>query len=147
MFYYDDEIPFPESADGGGYTLSASEANPTLGLDNYRYWMASSVIDGSPFADDPTLVGIESVASTGNGIFIMFPNPCSRYLIVENSDVKTSGRNHLTFISLAGQVVYECDFEDNITIDLAGILPVNGLYIVNIKGENINQTGIITWTF
>ncbi|MBN1416865.1 MAG: CotH kinase family protein [Bacteroidales bacterium] len=146
FFYYDDEIPFPESADGDGYTLTASEANPTLGLENYRYWMASTVIDGSPFADDPSLVGIETVSSMAAGTLRICPNPSSRYLFIIANGEAISDSYKLNIVSLTGSVVYECSFTGGITLDLPGILPSNGVYFLNIAGEKVIQTEKLIYT-
>jgi hypothetical protein len=56
---YDDEAPWPESADGGGYSLVYS---PLGGApDNPAAWRASTDIHGSPGAVDPPPVRINEV--------------------------------------------------------------------------------------
>jgi len=146
LFYYDDEVPFPLSADGEGYTLTASESNPVLSLEDYHYWMASTVIDGSPFADDPSLVGMESVNVSGTGLYTVYPNPCRRYLFVVPEGEFVSGGHHLTVTDLAGAVLYENTFPKDITLDLAGFLPSAGLYILNISGSSGVQSVKIIYT-
>ena len=141
LFYYDDEVPFPLSADGEGYTLTASDRNPVLSLDDYRYWMASSVIDGSPFADDPSLVGTESIPSGDrSGLFKVYPNPSRRYLSVLSGEENISALHHLTLTDLTGAVLYEGDFTKDLTLDLNGILSSPGLYILNIIGTEGTQS-------
>jgi CotH kinase protein/Lamin Tail Domain/Chitobiase/beta-hexosaminidase C-terminal domain len=141
LFYYDDEVPFPLSADGEGYTLTASERNPVLSLDDYHYWMASSVIDGSPFADDPSLVGIQSVTADGGiGLCRVFPNPSSRYLHVvpegENIPVSYS----LILTDMTGAILYEGSFRQDASLDLAGLLPSAGMYILKISSSLGSQS-------
>jgi hypothetical protein len=147
LFYYDDEIPFPLSADGEGYTLSASDRNPVLSLNDYHYWMASSVIDGSPFADDPSMVGTESIPSddwTGN--YKVYPNPSRRYLSVLSEGENISEAHHLTLTDLIGATLYEGIFTEVLTLDLSGILPSAGLYILNISGTEGTQSVKIIYT-
>jgi hypothetical protein len=141
LFYYDDEVPFPLSADGEGYTLTASERNPVLSLDDYHYWMASSVIDGSPFADDPSLVGIESItADGGTGFYKVFPNPSRRYLFVVPEGETFPTSHYMTLTDLTGAKLYEGSFRENISLDLEGLLPSAGLYILNISSSQGAQS-------
>jgi hypothetical protein len=146
LFYYDDEIPFPLSPDGEGYTLTASERNPVLSLDDYHYWMASSVIDGSPFADDPGPVEIEPVSVSGaTGLYSVFPNPCSRYLHIVPEGGNNSGGHHLTLTDLTGAVIFKGTFLDDIALDLNGLLPATGIYILNISGAQGVQSMMIIY--
>jgi len=146
MFYYDDQLPFPVSTDGEGYSLTASEKNPTLSLDDYHYWMASTRIDGSPFSDDHSMVGIESIAGMdGMNEFRLYPNPSSRYMIIEPDEENFSASNHLTITGLTGSVVYESWFTGTLKLDLAGILPAGGLYMVTIEGPAGMHAGKIIY--
>ncbi len=52
-FTYNDKAPWPESADGGGYSLVSVERNPTGNPSNSTYWRPSTRINGSPGANDP----------------------------------------------------------------------------------------------
>jgi hypothetical protein len=141
FFYYDDDVPFPTSADGEGYTLTASQRNPVLSPDDYHYWMASSVIDGSPFADDPMFVGTESIPADNTGmLFRIFPNPAGRYLFVMPDGETNPGCHHLTVSGLTGIVYCENSFVQEITLDLNRVLPSAGLYILNISGPMGTQT-------
>jgi hypothetical protein len=140
-FTYDDKAPWPEMADGYGYTLSAAEVDPTGDPNDYRYWMASTVAGGSPFTDDQSITGTEPVTfETPAGNFSVYPNPCSRYLFVRSNAETQTGRNHVAIISLTGSVVFESYFTESIAIDLQGSLSAYGLYIIAIEGENFRQT-------
>ena len=50
---YNDRNPWPLSADGIGYSLVTTEANPAGQQDAANLWRASASIGGSPGADDP----------------------------------------------------------------------------------------------
>ena len=146
LFYYDDELPFPLSPDGEGYTLTASEKNPVLGLDDYHYWMASSVIDGSPFADDPGPVGTEAIAAEdASGLYKVYPNPSNRYLSIIPEGKNSSTGHRLILSDLAGKTIFKGTFRDEITLDLNGLLPSSGMYILNISGETGVQSSKILY--
>jgi hypothetical protein len=141
LFYYDDEVPFPLSADGEGYTLTSSEHNPVLNPDDYHYWMASSVIDGSPFADDPGVVGTESVtADNGAGFYKVFPNPSNRYLFIVPEGENIPGIQYLVLTDLTGKEFYEGYFRQDVSLDLEGLLPSAGLYILKISSSLGSQS-------
>ncbi len=76
-FEYDDKSPWEESADGNGYSLVASKANPTDNPKNANYWEASGNVGGSPGLDDI----VSSVLTEKNNIKTTFeleqnyPNP------------------------------------------------------------------------
>jgi hypothetical protein len=140
-FTYDDKIPWPESADGEGYTLTAKEKNPTGDPNDYHYWMASSTIGGSPFSDDYSMVGIEPVAyESGIGHFTLYPNPSSRYIVIEADLENNKERTHISIMNLTGSVVYNAYFKGEIVIDLTTVPLTGGLYIVIISNESTAQT-------
>ncbi|MBN2274286.1 MAG: CotH kinase family protein [Bacteroidales bacterium] len=143
-FLYDDALPFPVEADGEGYSLTASEINPTRDPNDYLYWKASERIDGSPFADDHSLVGIEPLTTIMDD-FRLYPNPSSRFMVVECNQKNISERNHLTIAGLTGSMVYEQWFADKLLLDLSEILPGAGLYLVIVKNVSGTQTGKIVF--
>jgi hypothetical protein len=146
-FTYDDKLPWPEMPDGYGYSLSAVEKNPTGDPDDYRYWMESTVVGGSPFSDDQSMVGIEPLTfDAGTGDFTVYPNPSSRYLFIKANSGNLSGMTHITIVNLTGSVVFEAFFTDALTVDLSASLPAFGLYIVNIDNENTRQTEKLIYT-
>ncbi|RFC50247.1 MAG: CotH protein/Chitobiase/beta-hexosaminidase C-terminal domain-containing protein/Lamin Tail Domain [Verrucomicrobia bacterium] len=67
-FRYNDRLPWPEAADGGGYslTLIAPETNPDHG--NPRNWRASVRAGGVPGVDDAVrFTGVPLADANGNG--------------------------------------------------------------------------------
>jgi hypothetical protein len=74
---YNDKAPWPESADGGGYSLVAKNINGYGDPDSAGYWRASSNINGSPDRDDISTV-VENIKSMYPEVFELFqnyPNP------------------------------------------------------------------------
>jgi hypothetical protein len=53
QFTYDDQAPWPLSADGAGFSLVPIALNPALDFNTPANWRASSRSGGSPGADDP----------------------------------------------------------------------------------------------
>jgi len=74
-FTYDDRSPWPTLPDGRGYTLSAWESNPTGDPNDPFYWVASTTLNGSPFADDRNaMVSLEDLHATATLVQV-YPNP------------------------------------------------------------------------
>ncbi len=145
-FLYDDALPFPVEADGQGYTLSANRVDPILNPNDSRYWMISSRIDGSPFSDDYSMVGIESITSTsGPGDFRIYPNPSIRYMIIEPAQEPWAESHQLTITGLTGSVVYKTRFEGKVLLDLSEMLPAAGLYVITINGSTGTHSGKIVY--
>jgi hypothetical protein len=75
---YNDKSPWPETADGGGYSLVTKEINPTGDLNDAMNWIASSAVNGSPGKDDPVSTDVKSKNSSLPEEFILsqnYPNP------------------------------------------------------------------------
>jgi hypothetical protein len=80
---FDDHLPWPELADGSGYSLVPKEINPTGDLNDAANWRPSLYIHGSPGYDD-TEEGYAQLTSDKNPklqiaenypYFIVYPNP------------------------------------------------------------------------
>jgi hypothetical protein len=146
-FLYDDALPFPVEADGQGYSLTATRVDPILNPNNSYYWMSSSRIDGSPFSDDYSLVEIEPLTYTsGSGDFRLYPNPSSRFMIIESVQEQQAESNHLTITGMTGSVIYESWFTGKLILDLSEELPAAGLYVVIIDGPTGRHTTKIVYT-
>lgn len=52
---YDDGAPWPEAADGQGFSLVAADPNGNPNPEDARNWRASTAVGGSPRRDDPAL--------------------------------------------------------------------------------------------
>ncbi len=131
-FTYDDHIPWPEQADGGGYTLTSHEKNPTGDPNDYSYWVASSVEGGSPFSDDNGPSDIQSFTEmTGQFNFFIYPNPTGRFLHIVKKSVATD-KAELKIFGSNGLLLYDSFFNNDIMVDFNEVSPCSGLYIVFI---------------
>jgi hypothetical protein len=74
---YNDKAPWPETADGLGYSLVAKNINGLGNPDSSDYWRASLYIHGSPGRDD-LVTGIEHASNRQPSVFQLnqnYPNP------------------------------------------------------------------------
>lgn len=75
---YDDKLPWPENADGHGYSLVTKEPNPAPDQNNANLWRTSFAVNGSPGKDDPASTKIEHDQRSAPDIFRLeqnYPNP------------------------------------------------------------------------
>lgn len=63
---YSDDVPWPEAADGDGYSLVPFSRNPGRDQNDPTLWRCSFAVDGSPGEDEPGIVVINEVI-TNNG--------------------------------------------------------------------------------
>jgi len=151
---YNDKAPWPEDADGGGYSLVTLEINPPINSSVAEDWKRSALIHGSPNAND----GEETAITDENSqfpdkfeLYQNYPNPFNptttiNYSIPDNSNVivqifDIQGKLIKTLINeyqFKGyqKVVWNAKNEH-------GILVTNGIYFyrVNIDKGNISDTG------
>ncbi|MBN1996372.1 T9SS type A sorting domain-containing protein, partial [candidate division KSB1 bacterium] len=70
--------PWPEKADGDGYSLITKEPNPGRDENDARWWRISAAIHGSPGRDDPNSTVVEKTAKLPPARFQLqqnYPNP------------------------------------------------------------------------
>ncbi len=137
-FVYDDDYPWPFSADGGGRSMVSSLTNPVLPPAEATYWISSSDIEGSPFADDPESEVAVAQFTRETGLKV-YPNPTSDYFIFR-TDLPDKGELFsVTIYNLSGCVVYNADVSEGEEIHLGGNGLVSGLYFVQLQGNGIND--------
>jgi hypothetical protein len=77
-FRYDDRSPWPEAADGEGYSLVAKDLSAALDPGQPGYWRLSLRLHGSPGSDDTTASAVrtlETDAPLRFGLGLNYPNP------------------------------------------------------------------------
>ncbi len=125
---YDDKAPWPEEADGGGYTLAL--ADPTC--DNYlpECWKASPQMHGSPGAPNfPTMTSVEPVDGEIPAAFALeqnYPNPFNPSTTIRFS-LEQAQAVTLTVYDMLGREV-------RVLAD--GVQPA-GNYSVSLDGANL----------
>jgi hypothetical protein len=136
-FQYFDIDPWATGPDGGGFTLSSVMRNPTGNPNDYSYWKASSVYNGSPFADDPGIADSkEELQLTGNSI-VLYPNPTKGILYLKVDAVISDGS--IEVYTLSGTRIFESVINGNSMIDL-NMLNINpGIYLIKIQFAGRNS--------
>ena len=106
---YSDDAPWPELADGDGYSLVPTETNPTGDPNDPAYWRLSYDDDcGSPGTDDPAsdsdpLSSNDTTPSTlSNALLEIYPNPIQSSFTIETENV--NNQNYI-IVNTIGQIV------------------------------------------
>lgn len=130
-FTYDDHIPWPEKADGDGYTLTACEKIPSGNPYDYSYWMASSVPGGTPFSDDNGPADLKpNTINAGQLVFTLYPNPTNRFLHIQKKSDTSDNESELKIWGANRVLLFNTFFRNSLTVDLKEISSCSGLYII-----------------
>jgi hypothetical protein len=103
---YNNKAPWPESADGDGYSIVAKNINGYGNPDSAGYWRASLNINGSPGRDDLS-TGIEDGKNQQPDVFQLyqnFPNPFNPTTQLSYT-ISQSGFISLKVFNMLGQQV------------------------------------------
>ncbi|HAM99777.1 MAG TPA: hypothetical protein DCQ26_14315 [Marinilabiliales bacterium] len=131
---YDDQYPWPEAADGMGFSLAASVTRSTQNPDEPAYWKKSEVRHGSPFDNDtPIETNEELVLET-------FPNPTHETLNIKVDHLTEAQTIDISVVNQMGKTVYSNQLEDtNLeTINFTSLRLTPGTYIVKITTKTQN---------
>ncbi|MGF7141021.1 CotH kinase family protein [Roseimarinus sediminis] len=131
-FEYSDKAPWPEEADGDGYSLTSLDSLPQGNPGLASYWKASAKTDGSPFANDDYKMLLDPIDEP---LFRMYPNPTSQLVRVLAGEGRQS--IHLSCFDLTGSLVFKVEVSDGAIIDLASYQLKPGMYLM--KAENDRQ--------
>ena len=81
---YDDRYPWPNSADGDGYSLVLKEENAHEDLNNAKNWRASKIIHGTPGKnDDATAIEAQESSPAVFCLHQNYPNPFNSVTTIE----------------------------------------------------------------
>ncbi|HAH23714.1 MAG TPA: hypothetical protein DCL77_08150, partial [Prolixibacteraceae bacterium] len=136
-FTYLDYNPWATAPDGNGPSLSSAIRNPTGDPSDAAYWKASSVYDGSPFADDPGIVDTIDDGPAIDNQVVVYPNPTrgKLYLKVNNA----SSGIEVQIYSLSGSMLYNSSVIGSGTVDLTQLNIFPGIYLVKTKCDQRNM--------
>ncbi len=144
-FEYDDDRPWPELADGNGYSLVLSHVTDQsaltpldpLGHGRSSQWRSSSAIDGSPGASDPThtLVGDPNIDADADGFDALLEHFFGTSDDAPSSPMTVTvagGQASLTFPinPLADDVSHRVEFSNDLE---------NWIILENITGRTISS--------
>lgn len=136
-FTYLDYNPWVMEPDGNGPSLSTVLRNPTANPADPSYWTASSVYDGSPFADDPGIVDTADDGLLTDNKVVVFPNPSKGILYLKSDDANSAIQ--VAIYSLSGTLIYTSSVIEKNQIDLGRLNIQPGIYLVNTKCRDQKQ--------
>jgi len=131
-FTYNDKAPWPEEADGGGFSLTSYDPDPEGDPGSSSYWISSSVTGGSPYADDPSTGADDRTKGFDNKILCLItPNPAREYFTVQSDQEE---QTEIRIIDGRGILHYENSFSGSVTISCEE-LGSKGVYIVLLRNS------------
>jgi hypothetical protein len=137
-FTYSDSIPWPVEADGDGYSLVATEVNPTGDPDSHTYWTISKYENGSPLADDLGSVTATTDLHLSDINFSIYPNPATSGINIDFS-LHNAEKTEISLFDLNGRLLQILVNEQLPAGDHSKyITPGNlnsGLYLITLKTE------------
>jgi hypothetical protein len=104
---YNDQSPWPLTADGGGYSLVPTEINPVGNQNDPTHWRASYAVNGSPGLDDLPTTAINHAPvgiPTGFALDQNFPNPFNPETTIHYT-LRSGGKVRLIAYDLTGRLV------------------------------------------
>jgi hypothetical protein len=130
-FIYSNQNPWATAPDGEGNSLTSGKVNPTGDPNNYTYWSASSVINGTPFADDLNVIdAIEEFLASDNFLNV-YPNPTRGLVYLNVKDPTTEMQ--VQVYSLSGSRLFNTTFAGNNFVNFSQLNIGAGVYLLNIR--------------
>ncbi len=104
---YSDKSPWPESADGAGYSLVPTELNPAANQNDAGLWRASLDINGSPGRDDTPDSGIDNEPLPVPSQFTLenYPNPFNPITTISYSTPKHAHVSLIVYDILGREII------------------------------------------
>jgi hypothetical protein len=143
--HYNDKYPWPNSADGDGYSIVAREEDPYQDQNDAANWMASGKIHGNPGRDNIPASVQELQPQTAPVEYRLmqnYPNPFNPLTTIEYQLPKAS-KVELSVYNITGQLIktlvneYHNAGHYSVTWNASGM--ASGLYFYRIiAGEYIN---------
>jgi hypothetical protein len=99
---YNDKAPWPDSADGTGYSMVTKGPNPQNDLNDPLNWKTSYEINGSPGKDDPASTSVEASKKYYPDNFVLYqnyPNPFNPITTIKYS-IPTGGTSLMKSVQL-----------------------------------------------
>lgn len=143
-FIFDDKAPWPEEADGDGYTLVSTYFNPTGNPADEAYWRASIKLYGSPFKDDGT-TDISDNSALSN-VLDVYPNPTSENVVIRVNDENFEKNLILNIYDISGSLIMQKVFSEETTVNLINEGLYSGVYMLRIESNSSVVTKRLIFT-
>jgi hypothetical protein len=131
-FSYSDTYPWPQEADGLGYSLTSILANPSGNPSDFKYWTWSALRGGTPFGENPSDVPVEGMPSDSLSVY---PNPTNGVITIRLKTEDLSGEIEVSVFSLTGHQIYSVLVGSVSVIDLRKFGLPSGSYILRVKSK------------
>ena len=135
-FTYLDYNPWATTPDGDGSSLSSVHRNPTGNPADAAYWAASTVYDGTPFADDLGILDTIFDRQVADNQVAVYPNPTRGKLTLKVNKANSSIK--VAIYTLSGSAIYNSSVVGSSVIDLSKLNIYPGIYLVKTKCEEKN---------
>lgn len=140
---YDDNYPWPNSADGSGYSMVLRDESLIACADDAESWHASAHIHGTPGISDPTAVVEEDIRPSTFHVSQNYPNPFNQSTWI-SYHLDTVEDIEVEIFNLRGQRVRSIRRESNpqgwnrLEINAPGL--ASGIYIYRVSSGEFNAT-------
>jgi len=129
-FTYSDTYPWPEEADGMGFSLSSELNNPIGDPGDYRYWKSSATKGGTPFDLN---FSDENENLTSSDSASVYPNPTYGIIRTELKTNDISETFEISIYDMHGNRLYSMIAGSGAEINLKKIGLAPGMYILSIR--------------
>ena len=142
---YNDKEPWPESADGEGYSLVTKEFNPTGNQNDPANWNISQNIHGSPGKDDENTVSVEYDKTVPDNfrLFQNYPNPFNPTTTITYSLPKDV-RVNLKVYNVVGEEIATLINKEmksgTYTVNWDAMNSPSGVYFYKLSAGNFSDT-------
>jgi hypothetical protein len=131
-FSYEDSAPWPDGADGDGFSIASAAINPGGDPGDHSYWTLSVEKDGNPFADNIMTPDIP-IDPAPEGSLLVYPNPTIGVVTVHLFTDEVLEEMDLEIHSASGKLIKRLVIGNPGLIDLKSEGLPAGFYILGVK--------------
>ena len=142
-FIYEDSPPWPDGADGDGFSMASAAINPGGDPGDHSYWTLSVEKDGNPFADNVMNPDVP-IDPAPDGSLLVYPNPTDGIVTVHLFTDEVLEEMDVEIHSAAGKLMKRLEIGNPGLIDLKSEGLPAGFYILGVKTHQYSlRTAII----
>ncbi len=131
-FIYEDSPPWPDGADGDGFSMASAAINPDGDPGDHSYWTLSVEKDGNPFADNVMTPDVP-IDPAPEGSLLVYPNPTTGIVTVHLFTDEVLEEMDIEIYSAAGKLMKRLEIGNPGLIDLKSEGLPAGFYILGVK--------------